>query len=514
MFSAKMPAPGCSTSTERITIMKRIFNVLTITFLASAICRAATINVTPANVGIVATSPAGSTFSFAPGTYTLTTNPNGSAVTWPQGTYIGGGATFALSGGADTTGNETLIRFASGSDVSGFTFTDAAIICQGGAFNIHGNTFNNMPSNAIFVVGDSNSQYVNNTFTNGGNGIYGYPGSNNTYSNNKFDNVSEPIHLASATSANITVSNNTITRAQRYAIEIQLAATNLTVSGNSITQWLANGNQGTGTIRTGISIASSGTGISVTNNQIIQDHFPGSPVYGPCGAGLEIMGDNNITVTGNTFYNWNGPYLNGVRAGATFTIANNTIYGPNNNGSDPMGYALAPIVQTTDKILPLAAYPGPTPAPIPAGITVTANGQAGQVSVTCPAGSTLGIYASTLNPNTAVNLGTISGTSTTIGGVPLYWKVTVTVTTGGTTYTLPPVQVTNSTISISGPFNPALVQTAVPAPTTAPSSALPAQLPADALPASTPPAVTHTISVSIDGTPVLQKQVLSDGSVK
>jgi parallel beta-helix repeat protein len=314
------------------------------------------VTVTPQNfTAVINSTNVGDTFNFAPGTYTLTANSDGAAASWPQGTYVGNGAVIGEAGGIDGAGNP-LIQFAGGSDVSGFTFTDAPILCQDGAFNIHGNTFSNEQL-GIMVVDDTNSQYVNNTFTGGGGGgIYGYPGSNNTYSNNTFDNVSEPIHLASATCANITVSNNTITRAQRYAIEIQLAATNLTVSNNIISQWLANGNQGAETARTGISIASSGTGISVTNNQIIQNLAPGTPYYVNTGAGLEIMGDNNVTVTGNTFYGWNGPYLTGVRAGATFTIASNTIYGLDNNGGDPMGYALAPIVNPTDRVSPLSAF--------------------------------------------------------------------------------------------------------------------------------------------------------------
>jgi len=394
--------------------MKRMSNILAITFLASAICRAGTINVTPANVRFtVVAGNAGSTFNFAPGNYVGNANPNGFSFDWSSvpGTYVGNGANFSVNGVANS-----LIKFSGNVEISGFTFTGTQVLCQSGTFNVHDNTFTGGDL-GLAILGDTNSKFVNNTFTNEtGGGIGCTPGSGNTYSNNTFDNSREPIHLASAAAANITISGNKITRASRYAIEVQIAANGLTVSNNDIRQWLANGDQGTGTIRTGVSIACSGTNISITDNQIIQDHYPGSAIYGPIGSAIEIMGDNNITISGNTMYNWGGPYLTGVHKGAVFTIKNNTIYGPagDPNGHDPVDYpVLTPYLNPTDQVLPLSAYQPPTTAP-----------------------------------------------------------------------------------------------------TTAPSSALPAQTPPDAAAASTPPAVTHTISVSIDGTPVLQKQVLSDGSLK
>jgi parallel beta-helix repeat protein len=442
-------------------------------FAMPAMVGAATVNVSPSNFngGDLPASSPGDTISFAPGTYTLQTNPNGAAATWPAGrTYQGNGATLALSGGVDTTAKEGLVLF-NGSDAvtefTGFTCTDAGMEFQSGVFNVHGNTFQNMQL-GIFVAGNT-GHVDNNTFTAVGQGIYGYPGDNGTYNQNTINGTTgdDGIHLASVPGNGTVVSGNVITGCKRFGFELQLSGKNITVSNNYVSEIeppaSTGGSWGAYSIACG-----NANGVTVTGNTGVNDRA-GS------GCCVEIMG-NNATVSNNTSWNYAECILNGAQ-GASLAASGNTVYGGSLLGADGVPWPIAPLVGS-NTVLPLSAMPNPPQPPksatlisapatqpttptagpaIPAGITATANGQPGQIAVTCPAGSTLAIYASTLAPSTAASLGTISGTSATIGGIPLDWKVIVTVTSAGTTYTLPAVQVTDSAVPSSGPFNPAVV---------------------------------------------------------
>jgi hypothetical protein len=425
------------------------------------------------SAAINSSSP-GDTISFTPGTYTLQTNPNGAAATWPAGrSYQGNGATLALSGGMDTSGKEGLIQLNGSSAVTeftGFNCTDAGIELQSGNFNVHDNTFQNTQL-GIFVSGNS-GHVDHNTFTNVGQGIYGYPGDNGTYNNNTINGTTgnDGIHLAAVAGNNTIVSGNVVTGVNRIPIELQLSGTGIKVTNNYVQN--IEPPKSTGGSWMGLSIACGySNGTTVTGNTCVNN----AAGVGQ-GAAIEIIG-TNPTVSNNVGWGYSQGILNGAQ-GSALTANGNTFYGGTLQSFDGVQGPIAPLVGN-NTVLPISAMskapaapnagtqsvtsasqqtatPAPSPA-IPAGITAAVNGQPGQVTVTAPAGSTIGIYASSMDSSTAVNLGKISGSSAAISGIPLNWQVTVTVTTGGTTYTLPSVQVLNSTISSSGPFNPAWV---------------------------------------------------------
>ena len=72
-------------------------------------------------------------------------------------------AVFALSSGVSPNNNQELVRFAPGSSISGFVFTDAQIHCEGGTFSVTGNTFQNS-YRGIFVA--FNSGHFDNNMIN------------------------------------------------------------------------------------------------------------------------------------------------------------------------------------------------------------------------------------------------------------------------------------------------------------------------------------------------------------
>ena len=293
------------------------------------------VSVTPQNfIGAINNSSSGDTINFAPGTYTLATNPNGAAATFPTGRkYVGNGATFALSGGVTPNDNGSLINFNGSSattEVTGFTFTDGQVACTGGAFNVHNNTFTNGRT-GLYVAGQS-GHFDHNTFTHlSGFGIYGYPGNNNTFDNNNFDYVWEPVHLIS-TGDGIDVSNNVITHASRIGIELQSGMTHLTVNNNWMSDWLpfldsrgldcAHGHLLRHRRQRKRSLPRPGQAHHYQrqrpdSERSVQNNNVGAK------AAIEIMGDEDINITSNYAWGWDCGVLNGC-TGQGVNSSNNT----------------------------------------------------------------------------------------------------------------------------------------------------------------------------------------------
>ena len=475
------------------------------------------VTATPQNFqSVINNSQAGDTISFTPGNYTVSPN----SVTFQQGRhYIGNGASFAAT---SNPSNNTLVTVDGGNgtndqtEVTGFTFTGGPLSCASGSFDIHGNTFNGPSSGteAISIGGCTNSSFNFNTFNNmaGSGGIYGYPGSNDTFDNNAFNGVEEPIHLIGGQS-NTNISGNVINGATRIAIELQDGMQNLSVTNNWIGDWGGNGGGHMaiscatgGNSNSSSALVGCGNNITISGNTLL-DNGEGSTNTANHwqDACVELMG-TNITFTNNVDWNYACLILNGQWGPAN--VKGNQIYGgtlasPDNVEPAPSGISTGdsvqplgnykpssavptvsqtlgaapsvgnaapvtsvPVTTATAPSTPVTSTPAPTTPTVPAGISATASSQSGQLTVTAPVGSTLGIYASSLDPSTAVSLGATTGKLTTIDGIPLDWNVTVTVTTGGTTYTLPEVQVLQSSFASTGPFNPVVVQTVAPVVTT------------------------------------------------
>lgn len=375
--------------------------------------------------------------TFAPGTYTLTTNPNGPALTLPAGRqYVGNGAVLALSGGVAPNDNQELIKlngsFAA-TEFTGFVCTCAQIHCETGVYNIHGNTFSN-GHRGIFVADIRGSHFDHNVFSSlNAEGIYGYPGNSNTYDANTFDNVWQPVHLVAGCDT-ADISGNVITHATRFGIELQHGMTHLTINNNWMSDWLPNVTNNTdnhmaiscatGSTANGAPWAGQGANITISGNTLIQNG-PNQARDNWAKSAIEIMGDQGITISKNYCWNWGNFVLNGV-----------TNPGVTSSGNIAVGGQLF----SNDNV------PWPIAAPNSAG-------------------------------DKLFNL--------------------------------------NDPAAPPWPAKPATQQSSVPAvPATSPSAAVAPVAPPIAPPVAANPTVTHTIAVSIDGSPVLQKQVLSDGSVK
>jgi hypothetical protein len=441
--------------------------------LCAAACAGVTIQVNPSNAAsVIVPANAGSTFSFAPGTYTFTTNPTGPAADWSAvpGTFVGNGAVMQLSGGAATTDKPELIKFAPGSVVGGFVFTCAQIHCEGGRFDVDGNTFQHA-YRGIYAAGNSGT-YSGNTFADlSQEGIYGYFGSNGTYANNWMSGLgNDGIHSKSNSSGN-TIRGNVIVNCPRIPIEVQDAQINLVVDGNWVSclqpaaasdSWM------------GLSIATGGGNhISITNNTIVSSRLKG--------AAAEIMGDN-IALTGNMAWGFGAFILNGAQ-GSPVKTGGNKVYGGAYSLNDippapgPLAAILSPETVYALGVIPMPqppafggggnAQPAPAPAPpasLPAGLAAT-QGPAGELAIALPAGTssaTLLIYPSSLTPAAGKTFA-ISG-NVLVGGIPDGWRVTAAVTIAGTTYTLPAVQVAGGTVTA---FAPVIVPVA-PVPATLP----------------------------------------------
>ena len=203
-------------------------------------------------------------------------------------------------------------------EVTGFIFTNAQIICAGGVFNVHDNTVTNGRT-GIYVQSQI-GHFDRNAFTHlGGFGIYGYPGNGNTFDNNSFDAVWEPIHLI-AQCNNTEINNNVITHASRIGIELQSGMTHLTVSNNWVSDWLPFLDKNGLDAHMGISCATGGSGtppypgqgkhITISGNVLIQNGPSQNNNIG-AKAAIEIMGDEDINITGNYAWGWDCGVLNG-----------------------------------------------------------------------------------------------------------------------------------------------------------------------------------------------------------
>jgi hypothetical protein len=237
----------------------------------------------------------------------------------------------------------------------GFSLSGIQIQCfTSSSSNIHNNSFTNVPTEAINISGNSNSQYNNNTFTQitSGGGIYGYPGNNDTYDNNSFDYVFEPIHLVSGCNT-VDVSGNVINHATRNGIELQDAMTNVTVNNNYMINWLPHITNNNDT-HIGISCATMfGSNITISGNTLIQNgptENMDTDNYDK--AAIEIMANSGITISNNYGWNWglleeNGSGPNG------YTSTDNTEVGGilvGYDGVPPSTYKMGSPNSTGDRL--------------------------------------------------------------------------------------------------------------------------------------------------------------------
>jgi len=460
------------------------------------------VSVTPGNfAAAINSSSPGDTISFGAGTYNFANR-----MLLPGNRIYQGNGQATITGPDSSTASMDFDTV-TGVEVTGFTFTGTFLQVHDCQVNIHGNTFENTGGYGVYGDGFTNSHIDDNTFSGQTNtSVMIYPGNNNTIDGNTFNNIEEAIHTIGGSYNDY--SHNVINYCSRNGIEVQggQGMTNLTVDDNWIGNWNPNGNKqpdgtcshmaisfATGSNPNGGAVTNQGENNTISGNTLLLNGSPGqtAPEGGNYAlTGIELMGQQNINVTDNycagaSMFIMNGTSNNaGNSSGNTLIVSERDLpdscpwqitplsgtdhvyaWNASNAPAAPsvaatVGASVSTGTTSTSSPAPTVAAPAPTQS-IPAGITATANGQSGQITVNAPAGATLGIYASTLDPSTAVNLGAISGTSATIGGIPADWQVTVTVTTGGTTYTLPSVEVTNSTIADTGPFNPALVSAVV-----------------------------------------------------
>jgi Right handed beta helix region len=337
------------------------------------------VSVTPQNFqsAIKASNP-GDTISFAPGIYTLQTNPTAAAATWPGGrSYQGNGATLALSGGRDTSGTQAIFQIYGSSAVTeftGFTCTDAPVDFVNGVFNVHGNTFQNTEL-GVFVSGNS-GHIDGNTFAgNIAEGIYGYPGDNGTYNNNTITNATDDaIHLAATPGNNTTLSGNVITGCQRFGMEVQLTGSNISITNNyvSIIEPPPPGSWGAFSITCG-----DANGVTFTGNTGVSDRTNS-------GCLVEIMG-YNANVSNNVSWGMAEAILNGAQ-GSSLQASGNTVYGSPLALNDSVPWANVPIVGS-NTLLPLSAMPNPpaspsSPAPAPAAPAPTPSAPAAPPTTT------------------------------------------------------------------------------------------------------------------------------------
>jgi parallel beta-helix repeat protein len=458
-------------------------------------------------VADVYAAPPGAPITFAPGNYTFTTNPTGPAIILPTGRqYIGNGAVLGLSNGVATDDHQELLALAGSpatTEFTGFVCTCAQIHCENGAFYVHNNNFTN-GLRGIFIADARASQFNSNSFSSlTAEGIYGYPGNDNTWDSNTFDNVFEPIHLVSRCDSN-DISGNTITHPTRIGIELQNAMTNLTVENNWISNWLPNRNAATDN-HMAISCATMhGSNITISGNTLIQNGPTQSANVGiGWKSAIEIMGDSGVTIANNYCWNWsfmvlNGSGPNGYASSGNIEVGGALVGTDNVGGAYPIGQPQSTGDQlfalndpTAPPIPPMPSTPPPPNAPpatplaapptaigllsfvpasnpgaqtttsIPAGLTAT-QGAPGQCQVTLPPGTpsaTIWIYPSTLNPRTAVSLGTITG-PVSITDIPQSWQVTIVAQINGVSYPLPEVQIMGGTWTPwPCPFTPSIVPT-------------------------------------------------------
>jgi parallel beta-helix repeat protein len=385
--------------------MQRLLGFLSVVCLLSTLSNAQTISVTPANVRqVVVPSNRGATFSFAAGAYTFSTNPTGPAADWSSvpGTFVGNGAVFALSTGVSPNSSQELVKFAPGSSVSGFVFTDAQIHCEGGTFSVTGNTFQNT-YRGIFVAFNS-GHFDNNTINQcAQEGIYGYPGSNCTYSSNVITNTgNDAIHLVGSPDS-VTLDGNVIANCGRIGIELQNAFTNLAVTNNyvEIIQPSAPNSFMAYSIATG-----SGNNITVSNNTGVSSRVG-------AGACFEIMG-TNATISSNLSWGFGQFILNGGQ-GTTVNSSNNVTYGGVFSANDSTSWKIATLVSAgdTNPPLPVSAMPSPPAAPavVPAPV---GGGNSGSTGSSTNSGTGTGTTPGT--PTGTSGNGTSSGgTSGTTG---------------------------------------------------------------------------------------------------
>jgi len=476
-----------------------IFFILATILPAWNAARAATITVSPTDdvQARLDASNAGDTVSFSAGTYHVANRM-----------LLPGNRIYQGNGNATITGPDPTVASwdfdtVTGAEVTGFSFAGTFLQLHDCQVNIHGNTFSNTGRWGVYGDGMHDSHIDDNSFTGTTDtSVMLYPGNNNTVNGNTFDHINEAIHVIGGSYNDF--SKNTINYCARNGIELQGGGgmTNLTVKNNWIGNWNPAGNLqpdgtashmaiscATGSNPNGGAVTNQGQNNTISHNTLLLNGAPGQSAPQSTNwslTGIELMGQQNIDVMGNYCSGAGNFIMNGtsnnsaVSSGNTLVVAMRTV-------NDNTPWKITPVAGTdtlyawNDPNAPPApsvaatvgsAAAAPVAQAIPAGINATPNGQPGQVAVACPAGSVLGIYASTLAPSTAVNLGTVSESSATIGGIPLNWRVTVTVTTGGTTYTLPAVQVLDSAIPSSGPFNPSLIATQQPAPNAAPAPSI------------------------------------------
>ena len=481
----------------------------------AAVSHAATRQATPQDftVQLVLSHP-GDTINFAAGTYSVAPN----SVTFPASRhYVGNGAVFVNTSPAGTSGD--LVKALGGTgnsdqtEITGFIFTGGQLACDAsgnsGSFYVHGNTFTDtVNGNGIFIGGCFNSAFNQNTFANmaSDGGIYGYPGNNTQYDNNSFTNTAEPIHLV-ANCTGVDVSGNVITGASRIAIELGDGMQNVTINNNWVGNW-----GGTGQGHMGISCATGGNSdrtsgkvgcgnnITISGNTLLDN---GEGLTNTANhwqdACIELMG-TNITVTNNIDWNYACFILNGQWGPCT--VSGNQIYISGSLFSNDNVNPPPTAITTTDVVQAIGAYTPTKPLPVVSTTIGRPIGRESRRSHAPGCGShsrdgcttpsrrhhcnhqrptrsgfgdmSRGINAGNLCQHPGTQLDGESGNGRRhVGedrGIPLNWKVSVTVTTGGTTYTLPPLQITDSPVPSGGPFNPSLVANA--APTTAPAPSI------------------------------------------
>jgi hypothetical protein len=444
---------------------------------------ATTWQVTPLNVEQVQTVAAPGDTQVWTGAFTFN-----NSLEVPAGVnYVGNNATLTATAALIASNQQTLTFKGATATTSftGFSILNNFLAFSNGSFNVHDNAFAGSASNAVLVVGVTNSHFDHNTFLNiGAVGIYGYPGNNNTFDNNTFTHCWESIHLVAGCDQT-DVSGNVVTKGCRIGIELQNPMTNLTIENNYLADWLPNPETGANPAsHMAISCATSGgSNVTISGNTILHNADNGAN-YSGTGYAIEAAAGKNVTIKNNTSWGWDCFLLNAL-AGSN-TVSNNTIYGGSEWGMDGGGPYPAP-TDSDGPIQPLAAL-SPLPAPpkaadsvalattqpaqpvIPPGISAVLGSSPGTVVVVAPTGSVLGIYPSSQGASTAVGLGTMNGATVTISGIPQNWQVTVTVATGGQTYTLPSVQVVQSGVPAAGPFNPQLAPSSTPAADPAPST--------------------------------------------
>jgi len=228
--------------------------------------------------------------------------------TAPGGAVINGPDSNTASFDFDTVDNV---------EVTGLTFTGTFLQLHNCQVNIHGNTFQNTGRNGIY--GDDNitdSHIDNNTFTGQTDtSMMLYPGSNNTFDGNSFNQINEAIHTVGGSSNDY--SSNVINYCARNGIEIQggTGEDNLTINNNWIGNWNPNGNKqpdgtcshmaiscATGSNPNGGAVTNQGENNTISGNTLLLNGSPGqTPPMGGNYAltGIELMGQQNINVTGN-----------------------------------------------------------------------------------------------------------------------------------------------------------------------------------------------------------------------